>query len=219
MKCCDDLLRPPACPDVLSLVSSARVGSMRAAVRAVFRMVADIAAHDEREAADLRSTLAWLNRTDDVFRRAKPDTPDRHLVSYVAPVDPDRGCLLLGDHLNAGLWLPPGGHVEVDEHPADTARREAAEELGVDTSGRLSERPLFLSVTETVGIDSGHTDVSLWFIASLRRDEPVAFDRGEFRTMRWWSADELSSADSADFDPALDRFVRKLTMTEASSHA
>ena len=70
-------------------------------------------------------------------------------------------------------------------------------------------------MTETVGIDSGHTDVSLWFIVSLRRDEPVSFDRGEFRTMRWWSPDELSSADTAHFDPALDRFLRKLTMSAA----
>ena len=103
----------------------------------------------------------------------------------------------------------------MDEHPAETARREAAEELGIDTSGRLSERPLFLSVTETVGIDSGHTDVSLWFVLSLRRNQPVFFDRGEFRAMRWWSADELSSVDTTHFDPALDRFVRKLTMADA----
>jgi 8-oxo-dGTP diphosphatase len=184
---------------------------MRAAVRTVFRMVAEIAADDEREEADLRSTLAWLHSTDDVFRRVKPDVPARHLVSYVAPMDPDCGCLLLGDHVNAGLWLPPGGHVEVDEHPADTARREAAEELGMDTTGRLSDRPLFLSVTETVGIDSGHTDVSLWFVVSLSQDEPVSFDRSEFRTMRWWSADELGSAGAAHFDPALGRFLRKLT--------
>jgi 8-oxo-dGTP diphosphatase len=178
-------------------------------------MVAEIVARDEREGTDLRSTLAWLDSTDDVFRRVKPDIPAPHLVSYVVPVEPDRGCLLLGEHINAGLWLPPGGHVEVDEHPTTTARREAAEELGIDTSGRLSERPLFLSVTKTVGIDSGHTDVSLWFVLSLNRDEPVSFDRREFRAMRWWSADELGSADTAHFDPALDRFVRKLTNADA----
>lgn len=75
---------------------------------------------DERE--DVRGTLAWLRRTDDVFRRVKPATVDRHLVSYVVPVDPRDGSVLLGEHLNAGLWLPPDGHVEVDEHPAVTAR-------------------------------------------------------------------------------------------------
>lgn len=93
-------------------------------------MVAEIVAREEREDTDLRSTLAWLDSTDDVFRRVKPNIPARHLVSYVVPLEPNRGCVLLGEHINAGLWLPPGGHVEVDEHPTTTARREAAEELG-----------------------------------------------------------------------------------------
>ena len=183
---------------------------MRPIVMAVSQMVADIAAGDEREAEDIRSALAWMTRTDDVFRRVKPATPDRHLVSCVVPVDPDSGHLLLGAHLNAGLWLPPGGHVDVDEHPVDTAHREAVEELGIDTSGRLSDDPVFLSVTETVGIDSGHTDVSLWFTLSLRRDAPVSFDPAEFRTMRWWSPDELHSADATHLDPAFGRFLTKI---------
>jgi 8-oxo-dGTP diphosphatase len=37
------------------------------------------------------------------------------------------GRILLVDHVNAGLWLPPGGHVEPDEDPEVTARREARE--------------------------------------------------------------------------------------------
>jgi len=129
---------------------------MRPVVMVVAQLVAGVSPGDDREAEDIRSTLAWMQRTDDVFRRVKPATPDRHLVSYVVPVDPDTGHFLLGEHLNAALWLPPGGHVEVDEHPATTARREAAEELQVDASNRLADRPLFLSVTETVGRDSGH---------------------------------------------------------------
>jgi 8-oxo-dGTP diphosphatase len=182
---------------------------MSPTVAAIARVVAGIPAGEEREAKDLRSAVAWLEATDDVFRRVKPATPDPHLVSYVVPVDPDSGHLLLGAHLNAGLWLPPGGHVEVGEHPAATAHREAAEELGLDPAGRVSDDPVFLSVTETVGIDSGHTDVGLWYVLTLRRDTPVSADPAEFRSVRWWSPDELRSADAAGFDPALDRFLRK----------
>jgi hypothetical protein len=61
-----------------------------------------------------------------------------------------------------------------------------------------------------VGIDSGHTDVSLWFTLSLRRDAPVSFDPAEFRTMRWWSPDELHSADATHLDPAFGRFLTKI---------
>jgi 8-oxo-dGTP diphosphatase len=128
----------------------------------------------------------------------------------VVPVDRDRGCLLLGDHRNAGLWLPPGGHVEVDEHPATTAAREAVEELRIAPGDRLADRPVFVSVTRTVGIDAGHTDVSLWFVLHAHRDEPVDIDLAEFRSARWWSVEQIQGAPSAILDPALHRFVAKL---------
>jgi 8-oxo-dGTP pyrophosphatase MutT (NUDIX family) len=93
--------------------------------------VSALAPVDEVEADHRRDMLRWLESTDDVYRRVKPATPPRHLVSYVVPVDPTDGSVLLIDHINAGLWLPPGGHVEPDEHPAETASREAEEELGI----------------------------------------------------------------------------------------
>ena len=187
---------------------------MRASVAAVARLVAGIVAGEEREADDLRSTARWLSRTDDVFRRIKPAVPERHLVSYVIPIDPRTGRVLLGEHLNAGLWLPPGGHVEVDEHPAVTAAREAVEELGIEPAGHLRDRPVFLSVTETVGIDHGHTDVSLWFLLRLDEHEALNIDSREFRSARWWSPDEIRATDPNAFDPALDRALTKLAAVD-----
>ena len=46
----------------------------------------------------------------------KPATPPKHLVSYVVPTDPETGDILLVDHRNAQLWIPPGGHVDPGEH-------------------------------------------------------------------------------------------------------
>ena len=43
-----------------------------------------------------------------------------------------------------------------------TAARELVEELGVAGASTI---PIFLTVTGTVGVDAGHTDVSLWFPA------------------------------------------------------
>ncbi|GAA0924557.1 NUDIX domain-containing protein [Virgisporangium aurantiacum] len=118
--------------------------------------------------------------------------------------------ILLVDHINAGLWLPPGGHVEVDEHPAHTARREAAEELGLtgeDTT--LDEQPAFLTVTRTVGVDAGHTDVSLWFVLHACRQQTMTPDHGEFHGLRWWSPAEFRHADATRFDPHFFRFLGK----------
>ncbi|WP_229071106.1 NUDIX hydrolase [Actinoplanes sp. DH11] len=181
---------------------------MRQSVAIVHRMVTDLEPADNLEAEHRAHALGWLRATDDVFRRVKPAEPPQHLVSYVVPVDPATGRLLLVDHINAGLWLPPGGHVEVDEHPHVTAGREVREELGVPATP--DEQPLFLTVTRTVGIDSGHIDVSLWFVLPLAPDLSLTPDRGEFREVRWWSPAEVRSADPGRFDPHLSRFLTKL---------
>jgi 8-oxo-dGTP diphosphatase len=181
---------------------------MRSSVADVHRLISAIPPGDDLEAQHRADTLAWLKATDDVFRRVKPATPPRHLVSYVVPTDLGDGALLLVAHRNAGLWLPPGGHVEPDEDPALTARRELAEELGLP-GDRVRATPAFLTVTETVGIDAGHTDVSLWFVAEVTRDAALTPDSGEFADVRWWSPAEIAAADPATVDPHLARFLEK----------
>jgi 8-oxo-dGTP diphosphatase len=161
--------------------------------------------------------MRWLERTDDVFRRVRPATPPRHLVSYVVPVDERDGGVLLVDHVNAGLWLPPGGHVEPDEHPAATARREAEEELGL-ADAAVGE-PAFLTVTRTGGVDAGHTDVSLWFVVPTPREQPLTIDRREFRSARWWSPAEVAAAGGAGFDPHFGRFLAKLGRRQGDAAA
>jgi 8-oxo-dGTP diphosphatase len=181
---------------------------VRSSVAAVRDLVSAISPADELEAAHLADTLAWLDATDDVFRRVKPAVPPRHLVSYVVPVDPADGALLLVAHRNAGLWLPPGGHVEPDEHPAVTAARELDEELGI---GGAAADPVFLTVTETIGVDAGHTDVSLWFTADAARGSILTADAAEFTDVRWWSPTTLTATDPSHFDPHLPRFLAKTT--------
>ena len=173
---------------------------------ALHDLIAALTPADDLEAEHQADTLAWLASTDDVYRRVKPATPPWHLVSYVVPADPHTGDVLLVDHRNARLWLPPGGHVEPGEHPALTAARELDEELGV--TGACTT-PVFLTVTYTVGVDAAHTDVSLWFPAEVSRYQPLAVDAGEFAGVRWWSPGELAAADPARFDPHLGRYLAK----------
>lgn len=42
------------------------------------------------------------------------------------------GKILLHKHKVLGIWLPPGGHIELDEDPNEAAIREAKEETGLD---------------------------------------------------------------------------------------
>ncbi len=181
---------------------------MRDSVAVVHDVVSRLQPIDELGAEHRASALSWLSSTDDVFRRAKPATPPQHLVSYVVPVATD-GRILLVDHINAGLWLPPGGHVEAGEDPALTARREIQEELGLGAEG-LSRSPIFLTVTRTVGQDHGHTDVSLWYTLTCTGDEPLRPDEGEFQAVRWWTRTQIAAADPGRFDPHFLRFLTAL---------
>ncbi|MBB3095096.1 8-oxo-dGTP pyrophosphatase MutT (NUDIX family) [Actinoplanes campanulatus] len=181
---------------------------MRSTVAAVHELVTRLEPVDNLEGEHRGHVLGWLRRTDDVYRRVKPAEPAKHLVSYVVPVDPADGSVLLVEHRNAGLWLPPGGHVEVGEEPYDTAVRELEEELEV--VAKPWAEPLFLTVTETVGLDSGHIDVSLWYVAELHRGHELRPDAGEFHQARWWTPVEIAAADPAHFDPHLGRFLSKL---------
>jgi 8-oxo-dGTP diphosphatase len=73
-------------------------------------LVAQVVPLDAVEDEHRRQALAWLDSTDDVFRRIKPRTPSPHLVSYFLLIDHDGDGVLLVDHLKAGLWLPSGVH-------------------------------------------------------------------------------------------------------------
>jgi 8-oxo-dGTP diphosphatase len=183
---------------------------MRTSVQKVHQLVVEITPLDELESQHRAQALRWLGCTDDVFRRTKPSTPTPHLVSYVVLVDPTDGSCLLVDHINAQLWLPPGGHVEPGEHPADTAHREAQEELGIDAAfADPARKPSFITITETVGLDHGHTDVSLWFLLIGQRGMPLTTDPAEFSEARWWTLDQIQAAGSSSFDPHFPRFVTK----------
>jgi ADP-ribose pyrophosphatase YjhB (NUDIX family) len=184
---------------------------MRGPVRAVHQLVGSIEPTDGLELQHRNQALAWLETTDDVFRRAKPATPDQHLVSYVVLVDPEDGSTLLVNHILAGLWLPAGGHVEPDEHPADAADREAREELGIEPLfAHPSRQPFFITITPTVGQAPSHTDVSLWFLLVGRRGLALTPEQREFTEVRWWSMEQVQAAGADRFDPHYHRFLVKL---------
>jgi 8-oxo-dGTP diphosphatase len=182
------------------------------AVALVHEIVSAVEPWDDQEARQKAEILGWLASDDDVFRRARPATPPRHLVSYVVLVDADRRSMLLVEHRDAGLHLPAGGHVDPGEDPADTAMRETKEELGVAAMflPAIGPRPLMVSQAMTTGRSAGHTDVSLWYVVAGDAEAAVAGDFREFAGWRWWTFDEVLAADRAVLDPHLPRFTAKL---------
>jgi 8-oxo-dGTP diphosphatase len=172
----------------------------------IAEIVAAIEPLDDLEREHRDSTIEWIRSSAPIFRIEKPDVPPKHLVSYFALVDEERGKLLLVDHKLAGLWLPSGGHVEPDEDPRATVVRELVEELGL-AAEFIQPNPLFITVTRTGGEDGGHTDVSLWYLLRGDSSAAIEFDRGEFHGVRWFGFDEIPFERS---DPHMRRFVVKM---------
>jgi len=186
----------------------------RGLVEGVRRLVEEIEPVDLLERGHRAEAMSWLGTTTDVFRSTStPVAPVRHLVSYFLLIDEKEGSVLLGDHIKSGLWLPSGGHVEPGEHPANTVRRECFEELGVDAEflSRVGERPLFITITDTVGSADVHNDVSLWFCLSGSRSMKLKPDPGEYVSVRWWRYDEVHDTEPGQFDPGMGRMLKKLT--------
>ena len=50
---------------------------------------------------------------------------------------------------------------------------------------------LFLTVTQTVGLTAGHTDISLWYILKGCSSIKYPFDKEEFTEICWFHADEI----------------------------
>jgi 8-oxo-dGTP pyrophosphatase MutT (NUDIX family) len=174
---------------------------MRAAIRNELESITTL---DSLERQHLDQALAWVDSGAPLCRTAKPATPPRHLVAYFAVVDGET--ILLVDHKNARLWLPPGGHVEEGEHPRETVVREAREELGFAPAHEISA-PLMVTCATTVGLTAGHTDVSLWYVVNATRSQDISYDVQEFGGIRWF---EFSEAPLDRSDPHLERFIRKL---------
>jgi 8-oxo-dGTP diphosphatase len=175
-------------------------------------MASRVTPHDKQEELHRAEILAWVRSGAPLFRTEPPATPPRHLAVYVVLLDEAARRVMLVDHLKAGCWLFPGGHVDDGENPRATAVREAWEELGLDVRfhPRLGgDVPFFLSVTQTRGPHS-HTDVTMWFVLDGDPTLDIRPDPSEFRATEWFGLDRPGGWDPELFDPHMTRFTAKL---------
>lgn len=197
-------------PALQDLLRGTQHSALPPSTRELLKLVQGIQPHDDRERQDLGDTLAWMASGAPLYRQGGPATPERHLVAYCAVVTATADRTFLLEHIKSGRWLPPGGHVDIDEDPFDAARRELQEETGA-LLPPLANTPLFCTVTETVGaMVPTHTDVSLWYAFVADAGETFELDVAECAHGRWFAAAEL---DHLTTTPDLARFMDKLNAT------
>jgi 8-oxo-dGTP pyrophosphatase MutT (NUDIX family) len=156
------------------------------------------------------SVLAWIDSGAPLFRDHGP-VPPRHLAVYFAILDENRRTVLQVDHIKAGAWVFPGGHVDT-EPPATAVLRETREELAVvaDFHPAFGHQPLL--VTESLTRPPGeHVDVTLWYVLEGNQSMPLTGDPGEFRGLRWASIERPDDWIATCYAPSqVGRFLIKL---------
>ena len=117
----------------------------------------------------------------------------RNAPCAAAVIADGAGRVLLGRRARepyAGMWEVPGGFVELGEHPADAARREIREELGLD-----------LTLTGLVGIYVARSGRGQWLEVTVYLGEVSGEphpDPTEVLECRWFARDEVPEVMAAD---------------------
>ncbi len=110
------------------------------------------------------------------------------------------GKVLLVDHTKYGLWLPVGGHIELDEDPEQALLREVKEESGLEVE-ILGEKPEFpakevksLLTPQYMNIHyavSKHRHMDMVYFARAKTNEAKLAEK-EHKEIRWFSRQDLS---------------------------
>jgi 8-oxo-dGTP diphosphatase len=182
------------------------------------QIIEAIVPYDDKEAAARQKSINWIKSDAPLYRIQKPAVPPMHLVSYFAIFDPETNKMLLQDHLLAHVWLPAGGHVDPDEDPVETVRRECKEELGIEAVFLGEPVPHFITATVTNG-QKEHTDVSLWYVLQASESTPLTIEADRFADVRWWDVDEILATPIDQFDQEIHHFLAKIKQSKLLERA
>ncbi len=128
-----------------------------------------------------------------------------HFTGSAMVVDAGGERVLLMLHAKLGRWLQPGGHADGDGRLGRVARREAAEETGIDGLV-LVEPPIDLDVhaIPARGDEPAHLHLDVRYVVRA----PVGAQprpNHESVDIGWFAPDQL---DGLDVDPGLRRLAR-----------
>lgn len=139
----------------------------------------------------------------------------RHFTATAFVVDSRNRTLLLW-HKRLGRWMPPGGHVDPDELPEETARRECREETGLDVEiagelqedlfagnpaeGRMLKKPIALLLenipASTERDEPAHQHMDFVYLARpVDEDQALSLQEQEGTELRWFTREEIAGMD------------------------
>lgn len=138
---------------------------------------------------DKATIAAFLKRLQNNPRVTKYQGAADHICAFFVPVHRQTKSIYLGHHIKADDWIPPGGHVDTNELPKETVRREFEEELRVPL-GKSPIEFFDISIKEINKPKLGclrHYD--FWHVVYTDKYE-FDFDKREFHQAGWFSFKE-----------------------------
>lgn len=166
--------------------------------------MADHESSKSRQAEGAHGRVARRVPSDYVLRLREKVGHDLILMPSVTVLLRDEeGRVLLVRHHDRGVWVAPGGMVEPDEDPAETARREMREETGLDVEltriAGVYGGPEF-RVTYSNGDRVGY--VMIVYEARVRGGE-AAPDMEETTDVGFFSKEQIAAMETAAWLPRI----------------
>lgn len=118
----------------------------------------------------------------------RTQNPEDHFCSFFLPVNLAAKTVFLGHHIKANQWIPPGGHIENEESPRQTVRREFKEELAFKLTHEKVE--LFdIGISQISDLrKTCNVHYDFWYLVFVE-NYSYAFSRREFYTAGWLTID------------------------------
>ncbi len=132
-----------------------------------------------------------------IFRYNKyGDSMTRHFCASVFVIDPVTKKILLVLHKKFNKWVQPGGHIEEDETPEETAVREVFEETGIKVKLVGEHFPREDDFIRPLGIQKNRNKQGDLHIDITYLGVPVSYSgqrpqEDEVNKIGWFTRDEL----------------------------
>src|SRR3989344_8958384 len=141
----------------------------------------------------------------------------RHFTATAFVINSRNEVLLLW-HKRLSRWMPPGGHIDADETPAEAARRECKEETGLDVAisgeaqpdlftgnpdeGEMLTKPIALLLENIPASaernEPAHQHMDFLFLGKpIDENQSLQLAEAEGGEMRWFTRDEVAALNEA----------------------
>lgn len=151
----------------------------------------EIANLKENKSINQITYLKFLKRLKQP-KHIRSENPADHFCVFFLPIDLKAREIFLSHHVKADDWIPPGGHIEENEHPVETVKREMMEELQF----KVTDEKIKLFDLTIKNINKPHRSCKrhydFWYLIFMDKTNFV-FDHREFYTASWLTKQQAAN--------------------------